>query len=1545
MSRQSRTTDRGTGDSSKEVDELLSPDSHGERLKPQWWRALFPALPHQGDDEESDGRARALFPTATAVREYIALQLVRLQLLQRIRNSLMGGARTRARIRSHYAHLGLDEQLLESIRTLIDFDASMLELVHDCSSDELHQLQRQNLQLMSAMLRTLRLLTLEPEDAATLGVADRLCQRNSAEVLLSILEAHSDQLHLDWEAHDSPRAVQSSDSVLRTLRCSLVEDALRCLHAQLDSVTPGSVHRINLLKQIYLHIPSQMHTPPLSAIRALAECDAGAGSPSEIIRMLIQLAACGSATLVELSVGILSHVARVRIPNEHVHSTAVCGNSEHCFYTRPLCTRGSPPTPVITYPAHTNSTLAVASKLFVFPRRPAQHLAERGLLTALMQKLQPFLAAPINPSAHTHTTQLGKTALSRSMFGGSKECDEEDESESAMGAVLPMPLPCSPLSRSTRSSSHAHDSSPHHHGIGHRGGSEEEGARHAPLIAQAAFMDELYCTPKVAEADSAIMQFPMIGQPASFDCKDVPVLELAPPALSDSSEQSTSGCGADQQPTPHHHSAPPHQSNATIATAFKGLVALSSHNAQVSAYLCGQPGLLSFLASCLAHGHAGLRLLAAELVGVMERSLACAIGSAGAPPHPDHHACASNRTAAGAPSHSLVTAAQQLAAAAATRPRSLSRRNSESAGGGPGRVPKSNRDRRNSRDLTHSPHMMPSSPLLQAHKSPGVHAGSSPHLLALAAPALAFHRPAFGSQFASVVSLGGEQQSTLLIPAEAHKQMAPLVQRTLHLLLSILRQQLAGGESLAELRHRTAAPLDGTVLQQSIDSLGTLVAHSAQLQEQASVTVPLLSVLLKKTASASLRLSALRTLAALCSRHSANSQAAVESEVVHTLMGLLAQLHSIGAARVRSTRTPSASPLVIELQQAALHLFTRLGRFALAEDLIASSSWSQLDDGPALEALSGPQAVAALMVRLLSLLDSASLPLRVTTARLLGELLLPRSPVREMLVRAGVVAKLARLSGESYAWQANDCGHFASFDVENECSCSSAGSLAPTHQLRILALRALANLTSDAPMAFKRAVLDELSVDGLLAPLADAECNDDPARSAHCICECACRGGRQLEIPGWSLLRSVLEPPTPSDAEETSTVESNEDPLMSVRDLARVLDCVVAHAGRIRLQRHGVQAEQGSTANDSSASSTLQLLAAIAARSDSSKALICARPQLLELLHAALQQQMGAAARWGSIALASLLQRADGELKAVAPPVAPTSVQSSPSIPPVAGRARALLEHDGLFPQLLLMAAPTSSGSETCVISAPLRQSNFAGAAVAASCASPSSDACEVRSRSTQCLLLMHAALKEAGASAAAASLQSERGVLLEDFIRSLPKELTNQLRKSEPVTADAAPLQEADEPSASSDPSPSSTPAPISSIADLPFAGDESADEADGDGNDHAVTVSDAGGAGDSDMSAWELFMDAGSNPAMAESDESESEDRELAITPSLSEPAVQRRGHDSAAIHHLAAEARELTLAVRTALSPSARLQSDAHADQSRRILLTLAARLVVR
>jgi hypothetical protein len=101
----------------------------------------------------------------------------------------------------------------------------------------------------------------------------------------------------------------------------------------------------------------------------------------------------------------------------------------------------------------------------------------------------------------------------------------------------------------------------------------------------------------------------------------------------------------------------------------------------------------------------------------------------------------------------------------------------------------------------------------------------------------------------------------------------------------------------------------------------------------------------------------------------------------------------------------------------------------------------------------------------------------------------------------------------------------------------------------------------------------------------------------------------------------------------------------------------------------------------------------------------------------------------------------------------------------------------------------------------------------------------------------MHAALKEADASAASTPLQSERGVLLEEFIRSMLVELTTHARKlSEPVTASAAPRPEADEPSATSVPLPSPIPAPLLSIFEPSSAHvheSGSAEEAEDDDDD----------------------------------------------------------------------------------------------------------------
>ena len=75
-----------------------------------------------------------------------------------------------------------------------------------------------------------------------------------------------------------------------------------------------------------------------------------------------------------------------------------------------------------------------------------------------------------------------------------------------------------------------------------------------------------------------------------------------------------------------------------------------------------------------------------------------------------------------------------------------------------------------------------------------------------------------------------------------------------------------------------------------------------------------------------------------------------------------------------------------------------------------------------------------------------------------------------------------------------------------------------------------------------------------------------------------------------------------------------------------------------------------------------------------------------------------------------------------------------------------------------------------------------------------------------------------------------------------------------------------------------------------------------------------------------------------MAESDDSESKDRDPADTPSQFDLAADLHGRDSAILRDLAAESRGLALAVRAAglsLRPLA-----CRAEEPRRLLLTLAA-----
>lgn len=1219
--------------------ELLSPTTQPQHdnnnTKPQWWHALFPALPHahidpaSDDDDDGDGQSAPSFPTPESIRSFIALQGVRLQLLTRILHSLIGHE---SKARAKYVRLQLDVALLSSVLHLFDFSTHVAELVHTCSPADLATLQTNNLKMIHSMLRVLRAMMTNDElqiemgaaaSAATIAppfvsVADRLCAHNSAEVLLSIFEHYLDETELICDAPaDSPGAQ------LHSLRCSVIEGVLRCLLAQLEHVTPDSVHRINLIKQCYLFIPSPLQSAPST----LSAASPGQGSDSEIIRLLIALVSRRSNPLSVLSAAVLSHIATTPVPNDHVHSKTVCGNSENSVYTSPLCTRGAPPAPVVTFPPHENSTLAVASKLFLFPLNPALYLIERGLLLEYLDQLQPLIGE--HELVKHEPAAVLSSAASRSLFRSDATNSDDEVGESrSMSAVLP--LPTSPLIRPLRQ---VFSHEPHSHAV------DESHAHHASFK-QDAFMDAQYATPRVNDhcADSEMMQFPEFSLAHS----------AAPPK-----PQATVFVAAVAAPPAPAREIPMHQSNELAAAVLGGLAALSTRNAAVSAFICGQPGLLSFLAQCLTHPQLKFSLLAAELVVEMSSALAFAAAHA--------------RDIVGA---SLSIASLNVAS---LRPaRALSRRNSES---GCCRVPPK-LHRRSSREVAshHSPQIMPSSP---SHFKPLSH---SPKLTAIGGPL--HHIP----------SLQQHAHPTLGF-SEAHKLLSPLVDRVLQTLLGLVTQQWGGNKT--KLHKQADAALSSAQSQiKVLKLLAKLTSHSQQLQAESASVVPLLvSALASRSLVTSVRCACILSLSALCSRHAPNRQVILTERL---LDGSLMQL--LDALQLMSDHRPQqpVHPTKLALRLAIVQLCTQLSS-SFAEKTTSLSSLIA-DDGAS---------SARMLSQLLLFLDCPFPTLRVASAALVANLLLPHSPVRDLLVQAGIVSKLTRLSEESTAWTMPSLPPLPdALDVE----CHSAAPASLPHQLRIHALRALCNVTAQAAHEVKLAVLSEMSLDGLLALLTPESHGDAGA------CDCSA----ELEQQSWILLRHLLQPSVPASKDE-----SVEPPLLSSREITRVLDLIISRA-----EEAGTSAPRDG--------SFAQLLAAIASRSDrSSKSLICARPSLLSMLHAALQEKAGDGAKWSSICLQSLLKpAADDEPAAKPPAVPPVDAASLAAVlTPLASRVHHLLNHADLFPQLLRIASQASTD-----------------------CCSPDRD---VRKRLQQCLLLMYEINSASG-------VPSDRGVLLEECATAL---------------------------------------------------------------------------------------------------------------------------------------------------------------------------------
>ena len=582
-------------------------DQPARDRKAAWWHALFPMIPPSFsssiDDEavdellasdSTDDVSAVLFPTPESVDSYILSQSTRMLLLQAIRRKLIGNGAKQSRAHVKYASLHLDIRLLVSLSDLFAFSNSALELVHHCSSNQLSTLQANNLLLMNEILHTMCVLIqpeelqhdisqVTPEGVARpslplvhrVNIAERLSLHNSAEVLLTIFESLMDEVNLSLaqDAHETP-----------SMQLTLVESILRYIATQLDICASDSPAHVATLKQLYLHIPSHQQIAPSAT--ALP----GDGSDSGIIRLLIGLVQDRrSVSSVRLAAQILSSIASTPIVNDHVHSSECKRPPE-----REACTRGTKPTPVVTYPVCCNSVLAVASKLFLFPHAPSLYLAERNLVQAYLDILAPFLKKP-SAAVIDHTPKQQMTPLtissSRSLFR--KKGDEEDEENAGnSGSFLLGGLASPPSSRNLCHQSFVHEPHPTY--------TPSEDSHHAShLLSEHQFMLSYTKSPE----NGVHMQYPM--QPAPQQHYALPTVEEAPPLV-------------------HYRAAPVFQSNELLGAALDGLAALCHGSTIISLHVANQPGFLSFAATLLVHRSVQLLLSAIRLLSEMERALALA---------------------------------------------------------------------------------------------------------------------------------------------------------------------------------------------------------------------------------------------------------------------------------------------------------------------------------------------------------------------------------------------------------------------------------------------------------------------------------------------------------------------------------------------------------------------------------------------------------------------------------------------------------------------------------------------------------------------------------------------------------------------------------------------------------------------------------------------------------------------------------------------------------------------------------------------------------
>jgi len=1311
---------------------------------PLWFRTLFPLLPRpidtedgmmiaayeldeDDDDEDEESSSDIDLSTDAAVQTFMDALQVRLQLLQRIRAHLTSnsGAQRRKTL-NRYSKMRIDTRLLDGVSSLFRFISSAVEHVHHCA---INDLQHRSIRVCIEALHVMRAMTMPdeldvrvnryaaenalntddeggeetkqhmhaPSIPARANIADRLIQHNAAEILLMMFEACFEEMHgyghgsmmmMSFDHHSLlTHEEEGGMSHQRTCHVAWMDAILRCLISLMEHSTKDSIDRVNVFRQCFLFIPSHSQVQPISMIRDPAE-----GSNSEICRMMVSLVQLGHKhpTLASLAVEVLAHIATTPIVNEHVHSPDDCGLSPAVTAATPKCTRGAPCTPVITYPVRANSLLAVASKLFLFPANPALYLVERmELLTVLLEIFAPFLQKPFVLESHAHhpyrarvlsvehgSTKVGTPAsrgVGRSLFG---KVFGEDEDEDGDGTLSSAALSSSPSF--SRSNVHQMDDD------------EATAGHHASSILSASkFIDVAYSSKPDPHMSSshAIMQ-EQYGPSRNSSRRQ----SMSHEAISIGTERSTGG-NADMPSSigtlKHHRSAPLHESNEMVAAALHGVAALATRTPSVAFHLCNVPGFISFLSSLLDHPQCLLRMRAIALVGVMDHALnmenaasMCSVplNRADGPPPPLNLQHSKSRT--------------------------LSRRNSEVSGMRP------INHRRRSRDLgasplrhavlTHGFASSPNSPLMKAHGSPR----------ALPSLFLSMQEPT--------------QPSQRLTLQQARHLIAPLATRSVQLVLIMMQQLWPASSKIVNGGHGMSH--SGRSGIRALNLLSNLVAHSARLQQEASTAIPLLVRLLSAPALPStLRIAGLRCLVSLTGECSRNRQRLLQSRALECVVVPLLHTLPYKESSIVRSKDNGPHPRTLEMQVACVDIVANV-----------TASYDEEKENVRVQALTDPamsKILRQVLIPVLSFIDSAHLPLRVPSYRLISHLMRPSSPVRGVLSDASVLTKLIRIVQES----AMDLQRLYAHVPVLEQNTPTIADM-----LRIHAMQGLCALSSSSPHVinsgkYKATLMDELSIDGVLSLLPDVDDNEKHHEHSH-VPESIQVGERQMGQLGWTLLRNLLDVEGTSAASTDSEHEGWPVPSFSQHDIARILDVI----------------EQDLTASSSGIASIhpprhVRLLSTIAARNDGvSKDLLCNRSALLAHIHFALKQS-GEEATWGALCIANLLQQSEeerkkDELEASArqsPKSGDGSCRtpddcSTPSTPtssaPHPIRAKLLQAHD-LFLTLIEM---TKTDAPTTRHDAPIHADFLPHSASAASPSPSLSPTMDAQKAAQRCLLLMH---------------------------------------------------------------------------------------------------------------------------------------------------------------------------------------------------------------